>query len=498
MKILILITSLLICNLICANKPVSIKQTYEYENGKKDIFILQLLDNSRYNFTRYLGKTVCHDSGFYQIKGHAIEFRTTINSTWANYFLKNKYYIDSKGIYVSWLNALLNKKIQYRLSEPTNRLNDWMYNPITKTTITKTSYDFDKAKKTSVYRPLTAERLDKIKNVELSLKQAEIERADLRIKTAFAEKRFAEMINRFIPKYNHLIQTAYCGPGCYKEISDGAASFSRGDDKDNHWCGDSSEFYLIHNWNLIVHESTHKMNDYNYDTLDYLSENGLTEEKYLIKSKKYLIEPDKHINVSVTQYFKTSEIETLVPKNLLPKLHDKNIFSFFEIDSVQRFRAYIYKDANTTSNSLGIFGMLDEFSAYYHGINASLDAAKSKNALSNNIRYNLLESIYRYYSSYYEFNLFIAWYLKYAKINKKDIYESMMLNTELRVAYTLIDSKFKKCLSDYSYAIKLEDALISKYKKGEDEYIKRLKRYLTAEQSYLDEFKLDSKPNYVE
>jgi hypothetical protein len=498
MKIQILITSLLIFNSIYANKPVSIKQTYEYENGKKDIFILQLLDNSRYNFTRYLGKTVCHDSGLYQIKGHAIEFRTTINSTWANYFLKNKYYIDSKGIYVSRLNALLNKNIQYRLSEPTNKLTDWMYNPITKTTITKTSYDFDKAKKTSVYRPLTAERLEKNKNVELSLKQAEIERADLRIKTAFAEKRFAEMINRFIPKYDHLIQTAYCGPGCYKEISDGAASFSRGDDKDNHWCGDSSEFYLIHNWNLIVHESTHKMNDYNYDTLDYLSENGLTEEKYLIKSKKYLIEPDKHINVSVTQYFHTSEIESIVPKNLLPKLHDKNIFSFSEIDSVQRYRDYINKGANTSSNSLGIFGMLDEFSAYYHGINASLDAAKSKYALSNNIRYNLLESIYRYYTSYYEFNLFIAWYLKYAKINKKDIYESMMLNKELRVAYTLIDSKFKKCLSDYSDAIKSENALISKYKKNEDEYITRLKRYLTAEQSYLDEFKLDSKANYAE
>jgi hypothetical protein len=26
----------------------------------------------------------------------------------------------------------------------------------------------------------------------------------------------------------------------------------------------------------------------------------------------------------------------------------------------------------------------------------------------------------------------------------------------------------------------------------------RLKRYLTVEQSYLDEFKLDSKPNYAE
>jgi hypothetical protein len=147
---------------------------------------------------------------------------------------------------------------------------------------------------------------------------------------------------------------------------------------------------------------------------------------------------------------------------------------------------------------LGIFGMLDEFSAYYHGINASLDAAKSKYALSNKIRYNLLESIYRYYSSYYEFNLFIAWYLKYSKLNKKDVYESMMMNTELRVAYTLIDSKFNKCLSDYSDAIKLEEALISKYKRNEDGYIKHLKRYLTAEQSYLDEFKLDSIPNYAE
>jgi hypothetical protein len=498
MKIQILITSLLIFNSIYANKPVSIKQTYEYENGKKDIFILQLLDNSRYNFTRYLGKTVCHDSGFYQIKGHVIGFRTIINSTWANYFLKNKYYIDSKGIYVSMLNALLNKNIQYRLCEPTNDLTDWMYNPVTKTTISKTSYDFDKAKKTSVYRPFTAERLEKIKNLELSLKQAEIERAELRIKTAFAEKRFAEMINRFIPKYNHLIQTAYCGPGCYKEISDGAASFTRGDDKDNHWCGDSSEFYLIHNWNLIVHESTHKMNDYNYDTINYLLEDGFTEEKYLLKSKKYLIEPDKHINVPVTQYFQTHVIESIVPENLLPKKHDKNFISFFEIDSVQRFRDYIYKNANTSSNSLGIFGMLDEFSAYYHGINASLDAAKSKYALSNKIRYNLLESIYRYYSSYYEFNLFIAWYLKYSKLNKKDVYESMMMNTELRVAYTLIDSKFNKCLSDYSDAIKLEEALISKYKRNEDGYIKHLKRYLTAEQSYLDEFKLDSIPNYAE
>ena len=72
------------------------------------------------------------------------------------------------------------------------------------------------------------------------------------------------------------------------------------------------------------------------------------------------------------------------------------------------------------------------------------------------------------------------------------------MNTELRVAYTLIDSKFKKCLSDYSVAIKLEEALISQYKKDEDGYIKHLKRYLTAEQSVLDEFKLDSIPNYAE
>jgi surface protein len=71
-------------------------------------------------------------------------------------------YKDATNYTTTNYDALLNKNIQYRLSEPTNNLTDWMYNPVTKTTISKTSYDFDKAKKTSVYRPITAEKLQKI------------------------------------------------------------------------------------------------------------------------------------------------------------------------------------------------------------------------------------------------------------------------------------------------------------------------------------------------
>jgi len=498
MKILILITSLLICNLIYANKPVSIKQTYEFENGKKDIFILQLLDNSRYNFTRYLGKTVCHDSGFYQIKGHAIEFRTTINSTWANYFLKNKYYIDSKGIYVSRLNALLNKNIQYRLSEPTNNLTDWMYNPVTKTTITKTSYDFDKAKKTSVYRPITAEKLQKIEIAELAKLQLEKDKTDLNSKSLYVEKNFSALINKLIPEYNYLVKMAYCGPGCYKELGSGGATFNRNDAKGNTWCGDSSEYYILNNWGLIIHESTHKMNEEVINYSPVKNSDGSIKSTVDFVSQKYLIESDKFIKVDVNEYFKSEEMLSIIPMNLQPKVKKKNTFTIGgDPDPIDRFSTYISKGAYTSSNEYGIYGLLDEFSAYYHGSNASLKAAQNKVSLSNNNLHFFLDGFRKQYTAYYEFNLFIAWYLHYAKLYRKDVYTSLMENNNLRIAYTLLDKQFSKCISDY-FKIKLPEDYKSIYEYLETSYVPKLKGYLATEQSYLDEFKLDSKANYAE
>jgi hypothetical protein len=72
-----------------------------------------------------------------------------------------------------------------------------------------------------------------------------------------------------------------------------------------------------------------------------------------------------------------------------------------------------------------------------------------------------------------------------------------MENDNLRIVYTLIDKQFEKCISDYS-KIKLPEYFKLKYEYIYTSYVHKLKGYLATEQSYLDEFKLDSKPNYAE
>ena len=110
---------------------------------------------------------------------------------------------------------------------------------------------------------------------------------------------------------------------------------------------------------------------------------------------------------------------------------------------------------------------------------------------------DFLDGFRKEYTAYYEFNLFIAWYLHYAKLYRKDVYTSLMENNNLRIAYTLLDKQFSKCISDY-FKIKLPEDYKSIYEYLETSYVPKLKGYLAIEQSYLDEFKLDSKANYVE
>jgi hypothetical protein len=72
-----------------------------------------------------------------------------------------------------------------------------------------------------------------------------------------------------------------------------------------------------------------------------------------------------------------------------------------------------------------------------------------------------------------------------------------MENDNLRIAYTLIDKQFEKCISDY-FKIKLPDYFKLIYDDIYTSYVPKLKEYLAIEQSYLDEFQLYSKPNYAE
>ena len=501
MKIQILITSLLICNSIFAKTFDTISLVYEKKINKKNLFLLQLLENSRYNFTHYLNRTVYHDSGTYSIKGHKIEFISELHPNWSRKYLRKKYHISSKGLFSNVIDVLLRKDPKYTVSTTYSSSMNWMHNPVTNSIISPKAYDLEKAKKTSGYRPISPEKLREIESAELAKLaqlQLEKEKADLNSKSLYVENNFRELVNKLIPEYNYLINMAYCGPGCYKELGGGSASFSRSNSKENKWSGDSSESYIIDNWGLIIHESTHKMNEEVINSSPPQNMDGSHKHNVDFVSKKYLIESDKLIKVDVNEYFKSEEMLSIIPVSLHPKERLKNVIILGGYqDPVQRFYTYISKGSHSSSNAYGIYGLLDEFSAYYHGSNALSKAAQNKVSLSYKNRELLLGEFSKHYTAYYEFNLFIAWYLHYAKLYRKDVYTSLMENDNLRIAYTLIDKQFEKCISDY-FKIKLPDYFKLIYDYIYTSYVPKLKGYLATEQSYLDEFKLDSIPNYAE
>ena len=102
------------------------------------------------------------------------------------------------------------------------------------------------------------------------------------------------------------------------------------------------------------------------------------------------------------------------------------------------------------------------------------------------------------YFAYYEFRLFIAWYLEYAEKNKPDIYKKIMANTNLRIAYTLLDDGFRNDIKDLQILVKKNSSWGYDY--NEKEYAQYVKELLVSHEKTLTKFRIEgvNKENYKE
>jgi len=149
-----------------------------------------------------------------------------------------------------------------------------------------------------------------------------------------------------------------------------------------------------------------------------------------------------------------------------------------KIADLFRFDTYIGDNSNTSANVSGIYGLLEEFSAYYHGCNTSFilyNNVKNTSEFDDYLlpeqsiwggdsididgsivypdsiakkRQYLLTSLATdcmgHYASYYEFNIFIGAYLKYTKTHLPGMYYNILNNNQFRYAYKMIDDNFSK------------------------------------------------------
>lgn len=171
---------------------------------------------------------------------------------------------------------------------------------------------------------------------------------------------------------------------------------------------DTSLVLLFKDFNTVVHETCHTAN---FNTHYFISE-SIT------------------IPVISTDIYNSHELIKVIPK--------EKYQSFFR-------NTYIFEESETSSQVNGIFGLLNEFSAYYNGSKADWDILTNKEKIIQKFRSykeGIQELTVTTWDAYYEFSVMMAWYLDYSRLQYPDQYKLLMSNKALRVAYTLLDNRF--------------------------------------------------------
>jgi hypothetical protein len=206
----------------------------------------------------------------------------------------------------------------------------------------------------------------------------------------------------------------------------------------------NTENISVSDFGTVVHESLHQL-DF---TLSFDIKKFDNKEDYGSFPYAYFIDRDIKIYVPRKNVFKVDELHS----NYFPE----------EVKKLFRYSTYIYNDnsnnvftkhkaygaifgesfSKLSSNQDGIYGLLEEFNAYYHGVNAEFELLKSN---QTEIKFTGASNII---CSYYEFNIFMAYYIKYAKEKNREVYDLLMNLKELRVAYTLMEKNWRTLLTN--------------------------------------------------
>lgn len=282
------------------------------------------------------------------------------------------------------------------------------------------------------------------------------------IKKEFCKVFFFNNIKKYEPTYLCVIEESFCGPGCYNPIG-------------SSWNGDTTYNKLIRECSTMIHETTHKFN-HGATTYDW---------KTKLWTERALIEPGISISYEQTQTFNSELFISIVPKEA-----PKKIF---------RYELYVSKGAFPSANLSGIYGLMNEFSAYRNGTRSGIEGTKTAIKLKDKEKIEIFQqqAIGEYFA-YYEFRLFIAWYLEYAEKNKPDIYKKIMANTNFRIAYTLLDDGYRNDIKELESLVKKYPIYSFEY--NEKEYAQYVKDLLVSHEKTLTKFRIEgvTKENYKE
>ena len=158
------------------------------------------------------------------------------------------------------------------------------------------------------------------------------------------------------------------------------------------------------------------------------------------KYNSYFIDAERPMLVKRTVLYNSNELKDLIPEELREF----------------RYKLYIADSGNLSSQVHGIYGLMEEWNAYYLGNRTGVDLyayylERAKKKPGDMLKY--VSQVGGSYFAYYEFKYFILKYLENARENHREVYEAMMANSELRRAFTEIDTAFASLIEEFMQSL---------------------------------------------
>jgi hypothetical protein len=261
-----------------------------------------------------------------------------------------------------------------------------------------------------------------------------------------AKMYFMRLLNDFAPNYKSFIDTNYCGPGCYYSVVNNVSVPAS---------KDTTNDRLISSFNTVVHESTHHFNSHT----------------------EICVDPTIIIQLERTPTFASEKFLAIVPKEAFGKIF--------------RLKSYVGNGSGVSANLSGIYGIMDEFSAYRNGTKASVEAALSaKSAKNEKRKLDFIRESLPTYFAFYEFRLFISWYLDYGAKYQPAMHKALMENTNFRVAFTLLEQGFMEDIKIMEKLVSENPSVKWSYDFYEKDYVSYCKELLVGQEKTLSSFRI--------